>query len=107
MLIPKGKKPKRIKKGRIKDEKHLSNVRHMPCCCCGAAAPSQPHHLLRGVPRGMGLKASDCWVIPLCYMCHSDLHDREGNEIEFLQSWGVDGKALSLRLWRIHTGNYN
>lgn len=99
MLIPKGKKPKRIKKGRVKDEKHLANVRQMPCCCCGAPSPSQPHHLRRAPGTGMGLKAGDNWVIPLCYLCHDEIHHVSGDEIGFLEDHGVDGIALARNLW--------
>jgi len=90
----------RIKPKRFVDELHLANVRAMPCCCCGAGGPSHAHHLLRGPVRGMGLRAGDEWVIPMCHMCHSDLHDRSGDEVSFLAGHGIDGVALAKELWR-------
>jgi len=70
----------------------------MPCCCCGLEYGVVSHHLLRNVTRGMGRKADDCFVIPLCTNCHRMLHDN-GNETAFLASHGIDGKALADELY--------
>lgn len=53
----------------------------------------QAHHLLRAAPRGMGLKAGDNWVVPLCYYHHSELH-RNGDEVEFFELYGWDYEAV-------------
>lgn len=59
----------------MKDPKHLARVRKLPCSVCGAAGPSEAHH-----PRGyrwgcgMGKKAHDKYVIPLCRFHHHAYH---------------------------------
>ncbi len=98
MLIPKGQKSNRMKPGRIKDKGHLAYVAGFPCCCCGVK-PVVCHHLLRADPkRGMGRKAGDNFVIPMCPMCHQKLH-LNGNEIEFLDLYGVNGLEIAQTLW--------
>jgi len=78
----------------------------MPCCVndfsCGGEV--QAHHLLkpwRG-ERGMGMKASDDNVIPLCQYHHSVLHDRVGNEFKFFVKYGrkeTFGQELARKLY--------
>lgn len=46
-------------------------VASLPCACCWKEGPSQaahPNH--RG--KGMGMKAPDCWTVPLCPECHRE-----------------------------------
>lgn len=40
----------------------------MHCMREGATQAAHPNH--RG--KGMGLKAPDCWVVPLCVECHRE-----------------------------------
>lgn len=49
----------------------LAFVRELPCCFCGAPGPSDPHHVGR---HGMGTKATDYSVLPLCRKCHDEWH---------------------------------
>lgn len=103
MLFPKSGKKK--KKGRLIDKEHLRLVSNLPCCCCGIKNDTiVPHHLLRGVTRGMGMKAGDNLVIPLCHKHHEALH-RNGNETVFLAGYGVNGLELAnaLYLWTSQT----
>ena len=90
----------------FRSKKHLKEVSEMPCCindfsCNGEV---QAHHLLkpwRGA-RGMGMKASDDNVIPLCQYHHSVLHDRSGNEFKFFVKYGrkeTFGQELARRLY--------
>jgi len=81
---------------RERDSAHLDFVRSLPCSVCLKPGPSEAHHLLRGVPRGMGRKADDRHVIPLCHECHTGLH-LSGNEVDFLT--GIDGPDLAARLY--------
>jgi len=104
MLIPKGKKPRRIKSKRTSDKKHLEYVASLPCACCGRM-PVEIHHLLRADPaRGMGRKAGDEWVIPLCPAHHRNLH-MNGNEVAFLKRFGVYGPEIAEKLWRTSCEN--
>ena len=82
MLIPKAEKHK--------NKKHLIYVSLQQCClnvvsedwCNGNV---QAHHLLKPFDgkRGMGMKASDKNVVPLCYYHHALLHDKNGDEDSF------------------------
>ena len=90
----------------FRSKKHLKEVSEMPCCVndfsCGGEV--QAHHLLkpwRG-ERGMGMKASDDNVIPLCQYHHSVLHDRVGNEFKFFVKYGrkeTFGQELARKLY--------
>lgn len=57
-----------------RSEKHLKHVRAMPCCVCGAPGPSDPHHFAGR--RGMSVKASDAFTVPLCRQHHDEWHKR-------------------------------
>ena len=45
-------------------------VAEMNCCACGNPPPSQLHHVKT---RGAGGTYRD--IAPLCYRCHSDIHN--------------------------------
>lgn len=64
----------------MRDAKHLSFVRKLPCCVCLRMDTVQAAHLRKGVPLehkgGMGLKPSDCYTTPLCHECHSLQHNK-------------------------------
>ena len=103
--VPKGVKPLRMGRDRLKSPKHLAYVAEQPCCCCGAM-PSVPHHLMRADPkRGAGRKAGDQYVIPLCAHHHDNLHNYRpavpghGSEPEYLAQFCVDGASLAAKLW--------
>ncbi|MCC3740241.1 DUF968 domain-containing protein [Rouxiella badensis] len=48
-------------------------IKKQPCCGCGNQA-DDPHHITGNGLGGMGMKASDFHVIPLCRRCHDALH---------------------------------
>ena len=108
LLIPKGIKPGRIKAKRASHPAHLILVRQMPCIVCmedRSDSHRAAHHLLRGVVRGMGRKAADNEVIPLCAACHSEVH-LDGNELDYLASHGiVNTVAIAAKLYAA-TGSY-
>jgi len=63
----------------------------------------QAHHLLKPIysQRGMGLRASDKDVIPLCYSHHSMLHSF-GNEYKFFEEMTKMknfGQIVAQQLW--------
>ena len=97
--IPKMKRrAKSRKKARDKrpgmSEKHLANIRKLCCSLCMESAPSQVHHLKRDTgERGMQLRATDKWGIPLCLTCH-DYVERLGTRNE--PTWF---KQLAESLW--------
>ena len=85
-------------------EKHLRFVRSLPCCLCRRSVNVEPHHLLRGVSRGIGRKSDDRHTIPLCDVHHHAIH-ADGNETRFLAGYAVDGPALAAALWSV-SGDY-
>jgi len=49
-------------------------VKTLPCCNCGCSGVD-PHHLVGvGNMGGMGMKAPDWALMPLCRACHTTLH---------------------------------
>ncbi len=61
----------RSKQPRFESQKWLRAVASLPCVLCGREGHTQaahPNH--RG--KGMGMKAPDCWVVPLCVECHRE-----------------------------------
>lgn len=63
-------KPKRR---RWVNEKYTRWVKAQPCVCCNKQA-DDPHHLIGHGQGGMGTKAHDLFVIPLCREHHDELH---------------------------------
>jgi hypothetical protein len=67
-----------FKKLKIRSKKHLAFVRSQQCClvweggqCNGT--PVDPHHLMKIGGRGISLKESDEWTVPLCRKHHTDV----------------------------------
>lgn len=59
------------KQPRFESEAWRRAVASLPCVRCsreGATQAAHPNH--RG--KGMGMKAPDCWVVPLCVECHRE-----------------------------------
>ena len=63
-------KPKRR---RWENEKYTRWVKTQQCMCCNNPA-DDPHHLIGHGQGGMGTKAHDLFVIPLCREHHDELH---------------------------------
>lgn len=49
-------------------------VKMQPCCGCGQPG-DDPHHLIGHGFGGTGTKAGDFHVMPMCRVCHRELHD--------------------------------
>ena len=83
-------------------EDHLSQIRQLPCARCGSFPPSDPHHLKSLVERGMAMRSSDRWTVPLCRGCHDDV-ERVGTkrEISWFGDFGVDPHDLAAGLWNV------
>lgn len=63
----------RPKRRRWENEKYTRWVKKQQCMCCGNPA-DDPHHLIGHGQGGMGTKAHDLFVIPLCRAHHNALH---------------------------------
>ena len=58
---------------RFRSKEHLRFVARQPCLICGRA-PSHAHHVRYAQPRGLGLKVSDEFTVPLCAIHHGENH---------------------------------
>ncbi|MFW0973337.1 DUF968 domain-containing protein [Leclercia pneumoniae] len=63
----------RPKRHRWENEKYTRWVKSQNCMCCNKPA-DDPHHLIGHGQGGMGTKAHDLFVIPLCREHHDELH---------------------------------
>ncbi|HGY3930768.1 TPA: DUF968 domain-containing protein [Citrobacter koseri] len=63
----------RPKRRRWENEKYTQWVKAQPCVCCNKQA-DDPLHLIGHGQGGMGTKAHDLFVIPLCRAHHDELH---------------------------------
>jgi len=81
------KRPKRI---RWMDEKYLAWVKTQPCECCGRPS-DDPHHLIGWGQGGMGTKAHDSLVIPLCRQHHTELHN---DPVKFERKHGTQPEMI-------------
>lgn len=64
------RKPKML---RLELPEYTQWVKCQPCCGCGQTA-DDPHHLINHGFGGTGTKACDLLIIPLCRVCHNQLH---------------------------------
>lgn len=81
---------KRPKRRRWINEKYTRWVKAQPCACCGKTA-DDPHHLIGHGQGGMGTKAHDLFVLPLCRKHHDELHadimafeEKYGSQLELI-----------------------
>jgi len=82
---------------RFRSKEHLRFVAQKPCLICGRL-PSQAHHIRFAQSRGLGLKVSDEFAVPLCVIHHSENHST-GDERRWWQERNVDPLPVARRLW--------
>lgn len=86
------------KEKRVRDADHLAFVRTQACLVCGRR-PVHAHHLRFAQPRGMGLKVSDEFTVPVCSSHHDELH-RTGDERAWWARHGIlDPLTIAARIW--------
>ena len=83
---------------RTRCKEHLRYVAEQPCLVCGRS-PSHAHHIRYAHPRGLGLKVSDEFTVPLCAIHHSENH-ATGNERRWWQEHNLDPLPVARRLWQ-------
>jgi hypothetical protein len=83
---------------RIRSKEHLRFVASQPCMICGRA-PSQAHHVRFAQSRGVSLKVSDEFTVPLCALHHRENHTT-GDEKRWWQDRALDPLAIASDLWR-------
>ena len=83
---------------RYRSREHLRVVARQPCLICGRT-PSQAHHVRYAQPRGLGLKVSDEFTVPLCAIHHTENH-ATGDEKGWWKQHNTDPLAIASSLWR-------
>ena len=73
---------------RLRDKTHLRFVAKQPCLVCGRQ-PCDAHHLRFAQSRGLSLKVSDEFTVPLCRAHHRELH-RTGKESDWWAKAGLE-----------------
>ena len=93
MLLPK------FDRSTFMDKKHLENIRKLPSCLSGRT-PCHAHHLRLTGERGVGMKATDRWAIPLTPEEHRDVHTvGSSKEEQWFYDRGLLCYILARRLW--------
>jgi hypothetical protein len=83
---------------RIRCKEHLRFVASQPCIICGRT-PSQAHHVRYAQSKGLSLKVSDEFTVPLCAIHHHNIH-RTGKEQEWWQERNIDPLIVANSLWQ-------
>jgi hypothetical protein len=83
---------------RIRCKEHLRYVASQPCVICGRS-PSHAHHVRYAQRRGLGIKVSDEFTVPLCATHHQQLHNTT-KEREWWQERKIDPLIVAGTLWR-------
>jgi len=97
---PKEKKERKTDSRPGMSEEHLALVRKLPCCITGRVPAGEAHHLKATGERGMGLRSTDRWAIPMAHDPHMEV-ERAGsrNELTWFKARGIDAIDLATSLW--------
>ena len=82
---------------RLRDKVHLKFVATQPCVVCGRQ-PTHAHHLTFCQKRGLSLKVSDEFTVPLCALHHDELH-RSGAEQSWWDVKAIKPEPIAAELW--------
>ena len=82
---------------RFRDKAHLQFVASQPCLICGRQ-PSHAHHLTFAQSRGLSMKVSDEYTVPLCAVHHDDLH-RNGPEPAWWETRSLNPISVAAEFW--------
>jgi hypothetical protein len=81
---------------------HCELVRLCPCAACLLTPAGTVHHIKSGTgERGIGVRSTDRWGVPLCPRCHEEI-ERIGSRHEpahFVTVWKIDPHSLARSLW--------
>jgi hypothetical protein len=83
---------------RHRSKEHLKFVASQPCLICGRR-PSHAHHIRYAQAKGLALKVSDEFTVPLCATHHSENH-MTGNELKWWQDHKLDPLSVARKLWQ-------
>ncbi len=87
---------------RLRSKAHLAMVASKPCLVC-EGGPCHAHHVTFAQPRGLSLKVSDEYTVPLCGVHHNELHAVH-NEASWWRSQGIEPLVHARALWLITAG---
>ena len=81
-----------------RNPKRLAAIRKLPCIRCGNPNSQAAHSNSSRDGKGRGIKASDAFVIPLCFKCHAafdrfELGNRAESEAMF-EKWLVKTELM-------------
>jgi hypothetical protein len=82
---------------RIRSKEHLRFVASQPCLICGRS-PAHAHHIRFAQAKGVGLKVSDEFTVPLCATHHSENH-RTGSETKWWEAYKIEPLSIAHELW--------
>ena len=82
---------------RVRSKEHLRFVARQPCVICGRS-PAHAHHIRYAQPKGLALKVSDEFTVPLCAIHHSQNH-ATGDEKRWWQERKIDPLVVAQELW--------
>ena len=83
---------------RIRCKEHLRFVANQPCLICGRS-PAHAHHVRYAQSRGLSLKVSDEFTVPLCAIHHHHIHTT-GQERDWWRERNIDPLVVARDLWR-------
>jgi Rad52/22 family double-strand break repair protein len=83
---------------RLRCKQHLRHVAAQPCLVCGRS-PAHAHHVRYAQSRGVSLKVSDEFTVPLCATHHQQVHTT-GKEREWWQQRNIDPLPIAIALWQ-------
>ncbi len=69
-----------------------------PCLICGRS-PSHAHHVRYAQSKGLSLKVSDEFTVPLCAIHHHQIH-ATGKEREWWEEHNIDPLEVASSLWQ-------
>lgn len=103
MNLPRRRKPAKLgvrEAPQIRNDAHLKWVRGHVCSILGLSCSGriEAAHVRTGTDGGMGVKPSDCWVIPLCSAHHALQHQIGETEFE-KKVLGRSMKSIAQGLW--------
>jgi hypothetical protein len=79
----------------------LALIRKLPCCITGKVPGGEAHHVKTGTgERGMGLRSTDKWAVPMAHDPHMEL-ERMGSrkELAWFDFHDIDPVVLAQDLW--------
>ena len=82
----------------MRSPKRLAEIRKLPCIRCGNPNSQAANSNSSRDGKGRGIKASDAFVIPLCFKCHAafdrfELGNRAESEAMF-EKWLVKTELM-------------